>query len=206
MRRALLTAILATAACGKNTLMAQIDGATLPECDDLVPAADGPTIVIWPDSHEELYTLPTGPVVRIAADRAVSWRRVKQLAARLERQGSRPVLLVGRGVTNEIGAFVPTEPLHPGKHLVLDAGKDGEFFVGDAEKGTRVKAFDHEHIAKSFIREAMPPIVKQSGVHDVEVRVDVHMNWADMVRAIDGARTCCGAKAAITVSIEDLEL
>ena len=40
----------------------------------------------------------------------------------------------------------------------------------------------------------------------VHVKPDESQSWADAVRAIDGARTCCGAKAAITVSIEDLEL
>ena len=54
-----------------------------------------------------------------------------------------------------------------------------------------MKSFDEQHIAKSFIREAMSPIVAQYKIHDVEVRVDPHINWADVVRAVDGARTCC---------------
>src|SRR5262245_18841680 len=155
MRRALLLIALA-AGCGQNPLMAQVGNAVLPDCDKTVPAADGPTITIWAESHEELYTLPTGPVVRIAADRMVSWRRVKQLAQRLETQGSKPVFLCGVGITTEIAAFEPTEPLRPGKHLTVEASKDGEFFVGhpDSDKGTRVRAFDQRHIAKTFVREA----------------------------------------------------
>jgi hypothetical protein len=192
MRRALLFCI-ALAACGPNKHMAQIDGVVLPECDETVPADAGPTIAFWADAHEELYPLPKGPVVRIAADRAVSWRRVAQMEDRLRKQGSRPVLLCGIGATDGIAAFEPFEPLHPGKHLSFFADLHGHFFVGEPEgdKGTEVKSVDNEHIAKSFIREAMSPMVAKYGVHDVEVHVDPHMQWADMVRAIDGSRTCC---------------
>jgi hypothetical protein len=194
MKRALVVAVLAVvAACGKNHLMAEVDGAVVPEADDTIAAEAGPNVTILPDAHEELYKLPAGPVVRIAADRGVSWRRVKDMKERLARQGSRAVLLVGRGLTDEVRAFEPIQELRPGPHLVLDAGKDGGFFVGpgDGGNGTRVQAFDHQHIAKSFIREAMGPMVAKTKLHDVEIRVDPHMNWVDVVRAIDGARTCC---------------
>jgi hypothetical protein len=201
MKRALVFAMTATLAggvtlaggCGQNHLMAQIDGVVLPECDESIPAEPGPMVTILPDAHEDLYKLPTGPVVRIAADRGVSWRRVRDVADRLRKQGSRPVLLVGRGITSEIRAFEPIEALQPSTHLVLDASRDGSFFVGpaDTQKGTRVQAFDHQHIAKSFIRETLGPIVKERGLHDVEVRIDPHADWSDMVRAVDGARTCC---------------
>jgi hypothetical protein len=198
MRRALRFCILAGLAgsglgCSTHPRMAQIDGVTLPECDETVPAADGPTFAFWAEAHEEQYTLPKAPVVRIAADRGVSWRRVKQIEDRLRAQGSTPVLLCGVGSTDRIAAFAPTQPLDQGKHLSLWANLHGDFFVGepDGDKGTHVQAFDNEHIAKSFIRETMSPMVAKYGVHDVEVHVDPHIQWADMVRAIDGSRTCC---------------
>jgi len=194
MRRALLFCT-ALAACTTHKHMAQIDGVTLPECDESVAAPDGPTFAFWAEAHEEQYPLPKGAVVRIAADRGVSWRRVEVVAKRLEQQGSKPVLLCGVGSTDQIGAFEPFAELHPGDHLTLDASR-GQFFVGHpGGKGTQVKSFDEQHIAKSFIREAMSPIVAQYKIHDVEVRVDPHMNWADVVRAVDGARTCCDGVA-----------
>jgi hypothetical protein len=190
--RAVLVLVVAATACGKNPRLAEVDGQTLPECDQTVPADDGPTFAFGLRDHEENLTLPKGPVVRIAADRSVSWRRVKAVAERVEKQGSRPVFLCGVGATSKVAAFAPTEALHPGEHLVFDAGHEGDFFVarGD-DKGTEVKSFDQEHIAKSFIRETMGPLVKESGLHDVEVRADPHMEWADLVRAVDGSRTCC---------------
>ena len=122
----------------------------------------------------------------------MSWRRVKAVADRLQAQGSRAVYLCGMGVTDKVAAFVPTEQLQPGEHLVFDAGHEGDFFIARGnDKGTEVKAFDHEHIAKSFIRETMGPLVAESHIHDVEVRADPHMDWADLVRAVDGSRTCC---------------
>ena len=205
MRRALRFCILAgLAACTTHQRMAQIDGVTLPECEQSVPAGDGPTIAFWADAHEEQYALPKGPVVRIAADRDVSWRRVKQMEDRLRQQGSRPVLLCGIGTTDQIGAFEPTETLQPGKHLSLWADWQGNFFVGEpgSDNGTRVQAFDNEHIAKSFIRETMSPMVAKYGVHDVEVHVTPHTQWADMVRAIDGSRTCCQGIAMRATLVE----
>jgi len=190
---AAITAVTAAACQGKSTLMAEVDGVVLPEADQTIAALDGPSVTIIPQGNEDLYKLPTGPVVRIAADRGVSWRRVKQVKDRLEKQGSTPVLLAGVGITTEVRAFSPYQELRPGRHLVLDASRDGSFFAGegDRDKGTRVQSFDHLHISKSSIREVLGPLVQKSGLHDVEVRVDAHLNWADMVRAVDGSRTCC---------------
>jgi hypothetical protein len=189
---AVAAAALATA-CGKNPLMATVGDVVLAECDDVIPAEDGPTVVVGPETHEEDLTLPTGPVVRIAADRQVSWRRVHQLVQRLDKQGSRAVLLVGKGLSTEIGAFDPVEQLHPGTHLTLNATRDGQFCIQhpDAEKAYCVKAYDHLHIARTWIRDAMTLAVSQYQVKDVEVSVEPAMQWADVVRAIDGVRTCC---------------
>jgi hypothetical protein len=191
--RVALIAVVGLAACGKNPLLAREGGQTLPECDQSVAAADGPTFAFGLRDREDQMALPKGPVIRVAADRSVSWRRVKMVADRIKQQGSRPVFLCGVGVTDEVAAFEPTETLHPGEHLVFDAGAEGDFFVARGnDKGTEVRAMDHEHIAKSFIRETMVPLVSESGIHDVEVRADPHMDWADLVRAVDGSRTCCG--------------
>ena len=191
--RVALIAVVGLAACGKNPLLARVDGQTLPECDQSVAAADGPNFSFGLRDREDQMQLPKGPVVRIAADRSVSWRRIKMVADRIRKQGSRPVYLCGVGVTDKVAAFEPTETLHPGKHLVFDAGNEGDFFVAKGDdKGTEVHAMDHEHIAKSFIRETLGPLVSESGIHDVEVRADPHIEWADLVRAVDGSRTCCG--------------
>ena len=123
----------------------------------------------------------------------MSWRRVRGLADRIEKQGARAVLLVGRGHTNEIVAFQPTEPLRPGKHLTLDAMMTGKFCLAhpDAEARYCVQSGDTTHISRPFVEQAVAKAVKGYGLRDVEVTVDPHMNWAEVVRAIDGARTCC---------------
>jgi hypothetical protein len=192
MRRVLVLAVV-LAGCGKNPLMAEVDGVTLPECDDVVPAAPGPIVAVSDDTHEEDLKLPADKVVRIAAERSVSWRRVKQLAARVAKQGSSPVLLVGRGISSDVGAFEPVEALHGGKHLTLNATRDGKFCLGhpDSDQLYCVQGHDRTHIARTFVRETLSAAVKQYGLHDVEVTVDPGMNWADMIRAVDGARTCC---------------
>ena len=195
MRRALLFCIagFACAACTTHKHMAEIDGVTLPECDETVTAPDGPVFAFWAEAHEEEYRLPTGPVVRIAADRDVSWRRIKVVDDRLKQQGSKAVLLCGVGSTDQIAAFDPFEKLDGGPHFKVRAFKKGEMFIDEpyGTYTTHVQSFDNQHIAKSFIREAMTPLVAKYNVHDVEVTADPAMHWVDVVRAVDGARTCC---------------
>jgi hypothetical protein len=196
--------LLALAACGPNKHMAQIDGVTLPECDETVAAPDGPVFAFWAEAHEEQYPLPKAPVIRIAADRAVSWRRVKQVADRIRAQGSTPVFLCGVGMSDKIAAFDPVAKLQPGPHFGIRANLHGELYVDEpyGTYTTHVQSFDNEHIAKSFIREAMTPLVAKYNVHDVEVHVDPHLQWADMIRAVDGSRTCCPGVAMRASLIE----
>jgi len=199
-----LAGALALAGCSKNPLMATVGDVYLPDCDAVIPAAAGPTVSVGPQTHEESLQLPKAPVIRIAADRGVSWRRVQGLAERIEKQGSRPVFLVGRGHTSEIVAFEPTQALQPGKHLTLDVMMSGKFCIShpDAEERYCVQSGDRLHISRPFVEQAVAKAVKGYRIHDVEVKVDPHMNWAEMVRAVDGARTCCQG-TEVRASLQD---
>lgn len=191
MRAALALAVLATA-CGNN-YVTEIDGAWLPACDVVVPAPAGPNVVLVPSSREEEAALPTGKVVRIAADGQVSWRRVLAIRARLIAGGATEVVhLVG--AKGRIDAIRLEDPLEPGPHIHLDATNDGKFCLSPpaADQLYCVKGSDEHNISSAFVREAMRKAVTEYKIYDVEVRVDPSMGWANVVRAIDGSRTCCG--------------
>ena len=193
MWRTLAAAALLTAACG-NTSLTEIDGAWLPACDQVVPAADGPTVVLLPSSREEDVALPHAPVVRIAADGQVSWRRVRKVRDRLIADGARPVLLVG--AHGDVHAISLEDKLAPGKHLRLVATNDGKFCLSHPDSETEqlycVKGSDEHNVSSAFIREAMRKAVDEYKLHDVEVSVDPSMGWANIARSLDGVRTCCG--------------
>ncbi|MCE9572639.1 MAG: hypothetical protein K8W52_05740 [Deltaproteobacteria bacterium] len=178
------------AACGNN-YVTDIDGAWIPACDQTIVPEDGPTVVILPATHEEDVALPHAPAVRIAADGQVSWRRVKAVRDRLIAAGARPVLLVGGH--GDIHALALEDKLHDGKHLHLAATNDGKFCLGhpDSDQLYCVKGSDEHNISAAFIREAMRKAIGEYKLYDVEVTVDPAMGWTNVVRALDGVRTCC---------------
>ena len=51
---------------------------------------------------------------------------------------------------------------------------------------------DRRHVHRAFGREHIREAVKAYERHEVRVRVDPAIEWADAIRAVDGARTCCG--------------
>ena len=51
---------------------------------------------------------------------------------------------------------------------------------------------DKKHVQRAFVRETIRDAVKAYGITDVDVMVTPDLQWADVVKTIDGARTCCG--------------
>jgi hypothetical protein len=190
MRTVVPALAVLVAACGNN-YVTEIDGAWLTSCDQVIEPDDGPTVVLLPSSHEEDFALPHAPVVRIAPDGQVSWRRVRGIRDRLVASGARPVLLVG--AHGHISAISLVDKLGPGRHIQLGATNDGKFCIGSpvSDQLYCVKGMDEHNISSAFIRESIRKAVTEWQLHDVEVTVDPAMGFANVVRALDGVRTCC---------------
>jgi hypothetical protein len=184
-----LAAALALGGC-ENNLLAYVDGALLPDADQSIDAPAGPTLVVKPETDVAAVAIPSGPVVRLAVDRAVPWIRVEELTKRVEATGARPALLVGQ--RTHVRAFVLRDPLPPGDQVQVRVDDDGQHCVsktGVLEMRCTKGAGRHVH--RTFVREDVREAVKEYGLLGVEVRVAPTVEWADVVRAIDGARTCC---------------
>lgn len=193
--------LLCVAACGKNPYEAKVDGVTLADAEGSVtaPADSGPVVKLTLDNLEP--EIPDVEVARLAIAVDVSWGRVKETIAAMRAKGVRPVLLAGR--RDEVRAIVLSDALE-GKSIHLTATPDGKFCVGPptSNQAKCVQGSDRKHIQRGFLRELIRDAVKAYDLHDVDAMVNDEMWWADVVKTVDGARTCCG-DVAVRVKLND---
>jgi len=177
--------------------------------NEVIAPESGPVLVLGPAPDAPLPAVPKGaPVVQIAAARDLPYARVRELVKAVHAAGARPVLLVGAGgkpmALPHTGAAIT-------RSILLETEKSGD----DAKACMQPpEALERQcaarpgspHVDRAFVRQIVRDAVKGYGIDVVHVKPDEQMSWADAVRAFDGARTCCGKDAKITVSIEDLEI
>ena len=167
---------------------AKVDGILLPQARGVVDAPDGPTLKIPGD---DLTTLPEGPIVRLAIARDVPWKTVDALLVRIEAAGKRPVLLVGKRL--KVREFVINEELENSESIALTATADGKSCVSPpgVPEAKCVQPLDKDRIDRAHTRKLVREAVKGYKLTDVNVEVPLNLGWADVVRTIDSARTCC---------------
>src|SRR5690606_14912293 len=135
--------------------------------------------------------VPDAPVVRLAIGRKVPWNKVQELMAAVEARGGRPVLLVGDFHKVKVFRLEDTwtgdEPA-----IRVIAYVDGKACVQPpgAIEAKCVQSGDRSYIDRAFLRELVREQVKLYHPR-VEVELASTLNWADVVRTIDGSRTCC---------------
>jgi hypothetical protein len=187
-------------ACGPGE--AKVGDATLARADGVIVAADGPTVAIVAGKQAEL---PNAKVVRLAIDRDVPYRQVSTLLDSLRARGSHAVLLVGTrgGKIRAIEADPPGSGRGPVIRVV--ATPDGKACVALPEvieakcvKGTT------GHIDRAFTRQLVREAMKASDLREAAVEASYDLGWGDVVRTVDGARTCCKSKK-MSVSLAPFE-
>jgi hypothetical protein len=191
--RSILLAALALAACGPNPYQAKVEDILLADADEVhaVPPADeaGPLVKL---SREHLDPeIPDVPQFRLAIARDVAWEKVQKTLEAAKAKGAKPIILVGR--RSDVRALVLTEEI--GEHSIhLTSTPDGKFCVGPPTtfEAKCVQGADKKHVQRAFVRETIRDAVKAYGITEVDVMVTPDLEWADVVKTIDGARTCCG--------------
>lgn len=188
------------AACGPNPYEARIEGVLLADADATAPAGDGPLVKVTPGVEPELPAAGATKTARLAIARDVAWSRVQAVVNELRARGIEPTILVGN--RSDVRGFVLSEPLD-GPAIQLTSTPDGKFCVGPptTNEAKCVQSSDRKHINRAFVRETIRDAVKAYGLTEVDVQVAPDLEWADVVRTIDGARTCCGSSARIEVFI-----
>ena len=194
-------AVPAAGACGAPSPEIAIQGAVLAEADGVVPAAEGPTVALTgAAAGGPLPALPDADVVRVAIDRTVPYRDADRLIEALAAAGKTPVYLVSSH--RDLRGFVVARPTADVEAIRLVATDDGKACVsppGVAEAKC-VQRPDKKHIDRAFVRELTREAHRAYHLDTVHIDADPGVEWGDIVRAIDGARTCC-ADTPITVGL-----
>jgi hypothetical protein len=172
---------------------AEVEGVLLAQADGNVIAAEAPTVTLDKGQRADEIELPdAASSVRVAIGREVSYGQAKTLIKRVEKAGKRPIILVGQRyklrsieLNDELGS--------PRSAIRLVATPDGKACVAppDNPESKCVIQQLSDHVSTAYVREFVREAVKGYGLDEVRVFVRPSVEWADVIRAIDGARTCC---------------
>ena len=170
---------------------AKVDGILLAQADGVREAPEGPTLAV-DETTIGAAVVPAGAkIVRLAIGRKVLWNQVRALMDKVTAAGARPVLLVGQ---SHRVREMPLEDQWPGgPALQVMAFIDGKACVQPpgAIEAKCVQSGSKSYIERAFLRELVREQVKAFQIQQVEVELPNTLPWYDVVRTIDGARTCC---------------
>lgn len=184
-------ALLALAACD-NHHEARVGAAVLPQANATTAPPKGvPTVVITPGTTPPI---PTGAVA-LAIDVDVPWSQVADVV----RATPAPVLIVGR--YDKPRAFQLEDALEPGPVLRVRASADGKFCVSPpgTDEAYCLQSSDQRHISAAFVREVLNKAVAEYAIEQATLAVEPGVLWADLVRTIDGTRTCCARPVKVAL-------
>jgi hypothetical protein len=182
--------LLVIAGCGGNPYEAVVEGVTLAAADGVVNPDPGPNVKLTMDNLTP--DIPDVPVARLVIPNEVPWHAVQAELAAFAAKNVRPVLLVG--VDSDVRAIVLSDELQTDQSIHLTDTMDGKFCVGPptSTEAKCVQSSDRKHIARAFVRETVRDAVTSYGINDVDAVIPPDLEWGDVVRTIDGVRTCCG--------------
>lgn len=181
----------------KNQLVTVVDGVLLADCTSKIdpPSRAGVAVskmlVATPDADAAIGQ-SSATSVQLAIERGVPWPRAKAVIDRLKASGKTPVLLCGN-ISDE-RVFTIDDVPSGGLMIQMVVEPKGKFCVQTPELP---QAYCVQgslgHIPRADVRQTMRETVKKWERTDVAVTIDPGTEWADVLRAIDGARTCCGS-------------
>ena len=190
MRRAVLLIVLALAACD-NRNEARVGGAILPQVlQTTALPAGGTPIAVLPGVAPTITTTPA----QLAFAVNVPWSQVQPLLA------ARPILVVGD--RDKLRRFTLEDVLDDAPAVTIVATARGKFCLSppDTELAYCMESSDRRRISAAFVREVMRKAVDEYGITQAVVDPESEVEWADLVRTIDGARTCC--KVPVKVALK----
>jgi hypothetical protein len=161
----------------------------LAQSDGLIKAGEGETLNVTRGVAVE--SLPDSQNVRLAIARDVLWSQVRSLRKEIIAAGKTPFLMVASDL--KTGALELYEELQGEEFIDVFVSVGGKLCVSppNTPEAKCVKSGMGIHVDRAHTRELVREAVKAWGLHDVLVDVPPDLEWADVARAVDGARTCC---------------
>lgn len=170
-----------------------------------IPAAaqDAPVVEIMPGQP---VTIPAAPVVKLAIDRDVTWAQVRASLDIMDEREQTPVLLVAE--RRKVRAFARFDVIARSEieelraHAIeITAYTDGKVCVRHPEvtEAKCVQTPSRQYIDGAFTRELVREATKGYGLSKTAVDLPPDLQWDDVVRVVDGARTCCGEREVTAV-------
>ena len=158
------------------------------QAEGLSDAPEGDTLAITPGLAAP--ALPESTIVRLAVARGVRWSEVRDLRKRILSAGKTPYLMVAD--ERKVGAIELYDSLQ-GEAMNLFVSAAGKVCVAPqgSPEAKCVQSGDKTHVDRAGTRALIREAVGAYGLHDVLVDVLPDIEWADVVRSVDGARTCC---------------
>lgn len=179
-----------------------VNGILLPQATGVIDVPEGPTIELAaPGAAAKLGPLPAGDTIKIAAHIDVPWTEIRDVIKGIHAAGKRAVPLVG--VRQRVRAFVISDELL-GASIALTAQPNGKVCASPpgVPEAKCIQTVSKKNIDRGFVRSLMSEAVNAYQLYDVDVEAQGAIRWIDVVRAVDGARTCC--RTTIRVKLNDL--
>lgn len=188
---ALLALPALSSGCESKRRQAEVDGVWIAQADALQKVPEGARVSL--KEGETAQELPDASNIHLVIPREVLWRDVRAMAERIRKEGKIPHLLVASG--REVGAIELEDKLE-GRAIEVFVTTEGKLCVRPpkSREAKCVQRMDKMHVDRAFTRELVREAVAAYKLEDVIVEVPPDLQWADLVRAVDGARTCCGDK------------
>jgi hypothetical protein len=174
---------------------------------EAVPAAaeNAPVVEVMPDRPA---TVPVAPVVKLAIDRDATWGQVKATLHAIDQRQQTAVLLVAeRRKVRALPRFDQVGDQNVADLLAhaieLTAYTDGKVCVRHptVAEAKCVQTPSRNYIDGAFTRQLVREAVDGYGMSKTVADLPDSLQWDDVVRVIDGARTCCGKRAVSAIAL-----
>ena len=171
---------------------AEVQNVLIPQADAYYPApADGVELVV-PNDIKEQPPLPTAKHIKLAIGRKVQWSFVATLLDRLDE--AEKLVTVIAGNRHKVYAMKLDDGVKTKAAIEVTATEDGKACVQlpRAPMAKCTQSPDGRYVPRTGVRQVVREAMKAMKIYDVIVLASPTLHWADVVRALDGARTCCG--------------
>lgn len=173
---------------------AKINDVWIPQADSIQPLPQGENWII--DADGKAGKVPKSANVFMIAPREIPWHKIQSLRENIQSLGKTPFLVVGK--RKKTGVFLPSDEIAKENGVATQAisayvTPKGKFCVGPpkAIEYKCTQRSDKLHADRAGIRQLVREARKGYRLDSLNLNVDPMIGYADYIRAVDGARTCC---------------